>query len=59
MSKRDRLGSEGGKLRSNAHLRGAIPGTLPCERVDKPHGEFFHTNWTGTGGRVASSTYTV
>jgi hypothetical protein len=25
----------------------------------KPRGEFFHTNWIGTGGRVASSTYTV
>ena len=21
------------------------------------HAEFFHTNWTGTGGRVSSSTY--
>ena len=29
------------------------------ERIDKPRGEFFHTNWTGTGGRTASSTYTV
>ncbi len=29
------------------------------ERVDQPRGEFFHTHWTGTGGRVASSTYTV
>jgi len=28
-------------------------------RVDKPRGEFFHTNWTGTGGRVASSIYAV
>jgi len=29
------------------------------ERTDKPRGEFFHTNWTGTGGETASSTYEV
>ena len=29
------------------------------ERVDKPRGEFFHTNWTGRGGDTASSTYQV
>jgi 6-phosphogluconate dehydrogenase len=29
------------------------------ERVDKPRGEFFHTNWTGRGGETASSTYAV
>jgi 6-phosphogluconate dehydrogenase len=29
------------------------------ERVDKPRGEFFHTNWTGRGGDTASSTYVV
>ncbi|MCG8309131.1 MAG: decarboxylating NADP(+)-dependent phosphogluconate dehydrogenase [Cytophagales bacterium] len=29
------------------------------ERVDKPRGEFFHTNWTGRGGETASSTYVV
>lgn len=29
------------------------------ERVDKPRGEFFHTNWTGHGGDTASSTYSV
>ena len=34
-------------------------GAHTCERVDKPRGEFFHTNWTGTGDRVASSTCTV
>ena len=28
------------------------------ERVDKPRGEFFPTNWTGLGGRVFSSTHT-
>jgi 6-phosphogluconate dehydrogenase len=27
------------------------------ERIDKPRGEFFHTNWTGHGGTVASSAY--
>ena len=29
------------------------------ERVDKPRGEFFHTNWTGHGGDTASTTYQV
>ena len=29
------------------------------ERIDKPRGEFFHTNWTGRGGDTASSTYVV
>ncbi|HXE62516.1 MAG TPA: decarboxylating NADP(+)-dependent phosphogluconate dehydrogenase [Bryobacteraceae bacterium] len=32
-------------------------GAHTYERVDHPRGEFFHTNWTGRGGRVASSTY--
>jgi 6-phosphogluconate dehydrogenase len=32
-------------------------GAHTYERVDKPRGEFFHTNWTGTGGSVSSSTY--
>lgn len=34
-------------------------GAHTYERVDKPRGEHFHTNWTGTGGNVASSTYDV
>jgi 6-phosphogluconate dehydrogenase len=34
-------------------------GAHTYERVDKPRGEFFHTNWTGTGGTTASTTYTV
>jgi 6-phosphogluconate dehydrogenase len=34
-------------------------GAHTYERVDKPPGEFFHTNWTGHGGTTASSTYTV
>jgi 6-phosphogluconate dehydrogenase len=29
------------------------------ERVDKPRGEFFHTNWTGHGGETASSSYSA
>ncbi len=32
-------------------------GAHQYERVDKPRGEFFHTNWTGRGGTTASSTY--
>ncbi len=32
-------------------------GAHTYERLDKPRGEFFHTNWTGRGGRVSSSTY--
>lgn len=27
------------------------------ERIDKPRGEFFHTNWTGRGGDTASTMY--
>jgi len=34
-------------------------GAHTYERVDKPRGEFFHTNWTGRGGRVSSGSYTV
>lgn len=32
-------------------------GAHTYERKDKPRGQFFHTNWTGTGGKVSSSTY--
>ncbi len=32
-------------------------GAHTYERVDRPRGEFFHTNWTGHGGRVSSTTY--
>jgi 6-phosphogluconate dehydrogenase len=32
-------------------------GAHTYERVDKPRGQFFHTNWTGHGGRVASGVY--
>jgi len=34
-------------------------GAHTYERVDKPEGTFFHTNWTGTGGTTSSSTYIV
>lgn len=34
-------------------------GAHTYERVDKPRGQFFHTNWTGTGGNVSSSSYNV
>jgi 6-phosphogluconate dehydrogenase len=34
-------------------------GAHTYERLDKPRGEFFHTNWTGRGGDVSSGTYTV
>jgi 6-phosphogluconate dehydrogenase len=32
-------------------------GAHSYERLDKPAGEFFHTDWTGEGGGVAASTY--
>ena len=34
-------------------------GAHTYERVDKPRGEFFHTNWTGRGGDTSASTYVV
>ena len=34
-------------------------GAHTYERIDRPRGEFFHTNWTGKGGTTASSTYNV
>ena len=34
-------------------------GAHTYERVDQPRGKFFHTNWTGHGGRVSSTTYNV
>lgn len=52
----------------DGYRRGRLPANLlqaqrdyfgahTYERVDKPRGEFFHTNWTGTGGAVTSTTY--
>jgi 6-phosphogluconate dehydrogenase len=34
-------------------------GAHTYERVDKPRGEFFHTDWTGRGGQVSSQSYTA
>ena len=34
-------------------------GAHTYERIDKPRGQFFHSNWTGRGGETASSTYNV
>ncbi len=34
-------------------------GAHTYERIDQPRGQFSHTNWTGRGGDVASSTYTA
>jgi 6-phosphogluconate dehydrogenase len=34
-------------------------GAHTYERIDRPRGEFFHTNWTGKGGDTSSSTYNV
>ena len=28
-------------------------------RIDRPRGEFFHTDWTGKGGSTSASTYNV
>lgn len=34
-------------------------GAHTYERVDQPRGKFFHTNWTGTGGNITSTSYNV
>lgn len=34
-------------------------GAHQYERVDRPRGEFFHTDWTGRGGSTASTTYDI
>jgi len=34
-------------------------GAHTYERIDKPRGEVFHTNWTGEGGATSASSYTV
>lgn len=52
----------------DGYRRGRLPANLlqaqrdyfgahTYERVDRPRGEFFHTNWTGRGGDVTSSSY--
>jgi len=32
-------------------------GAHTYERVDRPRGEYFHTNWTGTGGDTTAGSY--
>jgi 6-phosphogluconate dehydrogenase len=32
-------------------------GAHTYERIDKPRGQFFHTDWTGHGGNASSSSY--
>jgi len=34
-------------------------GAHTYERVDKPRGQFFHTNWTGKGGTTTANSYIV
>jgi 6-phosphogluconate dehydrogenase len=34
-------------------------GAHTYERLDRPRGTFFHTNWTGRGGEVAAGSYNV
>ncbi len=32
-------------------------GAHTYQRIDRPRGQFFHTNWSGSGGQVTSTTY--
>src|SRR5665213_3192277 len=34
-------------------------GAHTYERIDKPRGEYFHSNWTGHGGSTSSGSYSV
>lgn len=34
-------------------------GAHTYEKIDSPRGQYFHTNWTGTGGKVSSGSYNV
>ncbi len=34
-------------------------GAHTYERVDKPRGQFYHTNWTGRGAATSATTYTA
>ena len=34
-------------------------GAHTYERTDQPRGQFYHTDWTGHGGKTASSTYNI
>src|SRR3990172_10830330 len=52
----------------DGYRRGILPANLiqaqrdffgahTYERIDQPRGKFFHTNWTGSGGNVTSTSY--
>ena len=54
----------------DGYRRGRLPANLiqaqrdyfgahTYERLDRPRGEYFHTDWTGQGGDVASGRYDV
>ena len=54
----------------DSYRRARLPGNLiqaqrdyfgahTYERVDRPRGQFFHTNWTGRGGTTSSTAYNV
>ncbi len=54
----------------DGYRRGRLPANLlqalrdyfgahTYERVDQPRGKFFHTDWTGHGGKVTSGSYSV
>lgn len=32
-------------------------GAHTYERIDQPRGQYFHTNWTGKGGKISSTSY--
>ena len=34
-------------------------GAHTYERTDRGRGQFFHTNWTGEGGKTVSGTYNI
>lgn len=34
-------------------------GAHTYERIDRPRGQYFHTNWTGKGGDVSSTSYNI
>jgi 6-phosphogluconate dehydrogenase len=34
-------------------------GAHTYEKIDKPRGQFFHTNWTGEGGNTTATSYTA
>lgn len=34
-------------------------GAHTYERIDRPEGQYFHTDWTGKGGKTSSTTYTA